>query len=433
MFARMTLYRYQLPNSQLFVSNRQHFKELLPTRSVAFFFANELLPLNADATYPFTQESNFYYLTGIDEPNCIVAIGKEPDREILFIPYLDAHYKQWEGESLDFRKAYEISGIKTLNYKNNFHSLVHKFLGQYDNIYLFFNEHPRNTRYLPTPAHRFYDFLKKHFPAHSVRRAAPLLYQLRMYKSVEEIKQMKRACKITADTFKALLKTIAPKRWEYEVQAEILYHFISKGAAGEAYPSIIAGGKNACVLHYQRNCHLLQDGDLLLMDFGARYGNYCADLSRTVPVNGKFTKKQKQYYEIVLKTYNYAVSLLRPGGKLDVYTQQVRLFMQEELLKIGLLEKKAVENEPYPFAELSRYFMHGVSHMLGLDVHDVAVPEFEFAENMVLTCEPGLYIPEENIGIRLENDIWITADAPVNLLTDAPLLPEEIEDLMAKE
>ena len=425
--------KYIPPKNSLFIKNRNKFKEKIKNNSLAIFFSNELIPVNADALYPFEQDSNFYYLTGIDQENCIFVLGKNPDLEILLIPYTDEHTKIWEGDKLTIEQANELSGISNIKYIINnkeFQNIVNKEIGKYEHIYLDFNEHPRATHFRETSAKKFAKFLQEHFPAHKIERSAPILYELRMQKEPEEIEQMKIACNITAETFLEILKIIKPGIYEYEIEAEIWKQFLTRRATKPAYQSIVATGKNACTLHYVKNNSQLKDGEMLLMDFGAEYGNYSADLSRTIPVNGKFTKKQAKYYDIVLKTLNYATSLLVPGNTIKDYNKKVREFLQEELLQVGLLKYDEVKNEKEKFSALSKYFMHGISHPLGLDTHDVHSPEIVFKKNMVFTCEPGIYIPEEGIGIRLENDILITENGNENLLSKAPIEREEIENLM---
>ncbi len=429
--------RYRKPSARLFKKNREKLFRLLPAHSVAIVFAAVPYPANADAALPFEQDSNFYYLTGIDEPHCILVLWKQSAKNTasyLFIPYTDEHKRIWEGETLTPETAQQQSGISQIFYLHEFESFLLKHALYIERFYLDFNEHPRNTYFSWTPALQFYHrFLKERFPAHEVRRLAPLLYKIRAIKEPEEIEQLRKACQITAETFKELLQIVRPGIWEYEIEAEVWRHFLKRGATKPAYPPIVASGKNACILHYMQNDHQCPDGALLLLDIGAEYGHYSADLTRTIPINGTFTPRQKQLYQIVLRTLNYATSLLKPGNDLNTYHHQVRTFLQEELLKIGLLKKEEVK-EDKSFKALSKYFMHGVSHLLGLDTHDVYGPEVEqtitFQPGMVFTCEPGLYIREEGIGIRLENDILITEKGNENLLKDAPILIEEIEELM---
>ncbi len=425
------LMKYTPPSKNLFIKNRKKFLEKMEDGTIAVFFSNDLVPSNADMYYPFEQDSNFYYLTGIDQENSMFIIGKTPDFEVLYIPYTDEHTRTWDGDKLTTEQAYELSGIKDIQYflrKDILEDFLKQILIKYEGIYLDFNEHPRAKYRIRNSSTKLLDFLRTYFPGHTIKRATKILYYLRMFKEPEEIEQMKIACNITAETFKEILPLIKPGKYEYEIEAEIWRGFIRRRATKHAYTPIIATGKNACVLHYISNNSKLEENELILMDFGAEYGNYSADLTRTVPTNGKFTRKQKIYYNTVLKTLNYATSLLVPGNTLEDYHKQVKLFLQEELLQIGLLKSEEVKNKE--FEALSKYFMHGVSHMLGLDTHDVHTPVIRFAPGMVLTCEPGLYIREENIGIRLENDILITKDGNENLLKEAPIEIEEIESRM---
>ncbi len=425
--------KYIPPSKELFIKNRKKFLDKMEDGSIAVFFSNDIIPVNADATYPFEQNSNFYYLSGIDQEASMLILGKSPDFELLYIPYTDEHTRIWDGDKLTTEQAFELSGIKDIRYflrKDILEDFLKQNLHKYENIYLDFNEHPRAKYRIKDSTTKLLGFLRTYFAGHSIKRASKILYYLRMFKEPEEIKQMQIACDITAETFKEILPFIKPGKWEYEIEAEIWRGFISRRATKHAYPPIIATGKNACVLHYMTNNSQLRENELILMDFGAEYGNYSADLTRTVPTNGYFDEKQKVYYNTVLKTLNYATSLLVPGNTLDDYHRKVKLFLQEELLQIGLLKSEEVKKETKEFGALSKYFMHGVSHMLGLDTHDVHTPTIRFAPGMVLTCEPGLYIREEGIGIRLENDILITENGNKNLLEKAPIEIEEIESLM---
>jgi Xaa-Pro aminopeptidase len=415
--------------SHFYTRNRDKVRAKIKPGSLAILFSAPLLPSNADAYHPFEQDSNFFYLTGIDQEHCVVVITSESD--YLFIPHVTQEQMIWEGEKHTLESASRISGIANVHYASELENFLRREIPKYDYLYLDVNEHVRAKERIESPASRFLNtFLKTHFPLHPVLRLAPILYELRMYKEPEEIEQIRKACEITAETYKAILHLIKPGCWEYEIEAAVWYGFLKRRATKPAYPPIIATGKNATVLHYVANNCQCQDGELLLMDIGAEYGHYSADLTRTVPVNGRFTKQQRQYYQIVLDTLNYATSLLRPGKTLEAYHQEVKSFLQEKLLEIGLLSLKEIKEEKQPFQALSRYFMHGVSHSLGLDTHDVTTPSITFAPNMVFTCEPGLYIREEGIGIRLENDILITETGNENLLASAPIEMEEIEAMM---
>lgn len=419
-----------------YTCNRANLAAQLPTKSVAVFTANELLPRNGDEFFPFRQQSDFYYLTGIDAENAYLIIAPDyPDeslREILFIEPFDEVKVTWQGEMLDARQASEISGIKTVKDSDAFWMTLNDiaFSGYGDTIFLNSYEYPKYECPVETIQQRFNKQVKAHYPMHSYGRTAPMLNTLRMVKSKDEINITQQACDITAKAFRRCLETVKPGMYEYEVQAEIEYIFKRNNASGHAYAPIIAGGKNACCLHYSKNQSLLHDGDLLLFDIGCEYRNYSSDLSRTIPVNGKFTERQKQCYNAVLRVMKEITKLYRPGHCINEINETTHQLMEQEMIRLGLFTEEDVKNQN-PEKPLERnYLMHGMSHHIGLDVHD-SIDKFKpFAPGMILTCEPGIYIREEGIGIRIENDLLITENSPINLFEGLPTEIEEIEAAM---
>ncbi len=427
--------KYTTIDSQLFINNRHKFIQELKPDSLAVFYSNDLLPVNADAHYPFSQNSNFFWLTGIDQEECILWLfpdcPREEFREILFIRKTNEHIQIWEGWKYSKEEAYQASGIKNIRYYEEFNSLFLQAIGFCENIYLDFNEHPRNTLFYATPAHQLAYQIQKQFPAHKIQRANPILAYLRSIKSPQEIALLKKAIEITKKAFLRVLKFIKPGVYEYEIEAEILHEFIRNRATGPAYGSIIATGRNACVLHYVLNNAMCQEGELILMDFGAEYANYSADLTRTVPVNGKFSNRQKKIYNTVYYVMQEAKKLLVPGkDNIYSYHQKVGQIMTEKLLEIGLLKSEDLKNQNPDWPAYKKYFMHGTSHYLGLDTHDVGFMHKTFQPGMVFTCEPGIYILEENLGIRLENNILITENGNQDLMEDIPLEIDLIEHFM---
>ena len=400
-----------IPN-RLFIQNRANLAAQLPAKSIAIFTANEPMPRNGDEFYPFRQQSDFFYLTGINEENAFLIIAPDyPDeslREVLFIEPYDEVKATWQGEMLNATQAAEISGVKTVKGSDAFYSVLNDvaYSGYGDTLFLNSYEYPKYECNVETIQKRFVRRIKEMYPMHQYGRTAPILNALRMVKSKDEIDIIQHACDITAKAFRRCLETVKPGMYEYEVQAEIEYIFKQNNATGHAYAPIIAGGKNACCLHYSKNQSLLRDGDLLLFDIGCEYQNYSSDLSRTIPVNGKFTERQRQCYNTVLDVMKQLQSLYRPGSCINDINEAARRLMG-----------------PY-----SKYLIHGVSHHIGLDVHD-SIDKFKpFEPGMILTCEPGMYIREEGIGIRIENDLLITEGEPINLFEG---LPAEIKDIEA--
>lgn len=425
-------------NNHLFVGNRANFAAQLPHKSIAVFTANEPMPRNGDEFYPFRQQSDFFYLTGINEENAFLVIAPDyPDesmREILFIEPYDEVKVTWQGEMLDDKKATELSGIKTVKGSDTFWMTLNDlaFSGYGETIFLNSYEYPKYECDTETIQQRFVKQVKERYPMHNYGRTAPILNALRMVKSEDEIAVMQQACDITAKAFRRCLHTVKPGMYEYEVQAEIEYIFKKNNATGHAYAPIIAGGKNACCLHYSKNHSLLNDGDLLLFDIGCELNNYASDLSRTIPINGKFTQRQADCYNAVLHVMKEITKLYRPGGTINEINETTHRLMEQEMIKLGLFTAEDVKKQD-PEKPLERkYLMHGMSHHIGLDVHD-SIDKFKpFEPGMILSCEPGIYIREEGIGIRIENDLLITEGEPINLFEGLPIEIEEIEAAMKK-
>jgi Xaa-Pro aminopeptidase len=419
---------------ELFVENRKNFVNKLLPESVAVLHSNDIMPTNADGTMPFKQNSDLFYLTGIDQEETILLICPDARdkkmREILFIKKTNEQIAIWEGHKLTKEEAQEISGIQNVQWLSEFEKTFALLAFESENIYLNTNEHTRAIVEVETRDARFIKYCKEKFPLHTYKRLAPIMHRLRAVKSSWEIFLMKKACQITEKGFRRILKFIKPGVWEYEIEAEFAHEFLRNRSRGFAYTPIIASGKNACVLHYTENNQQCKDGDLVLMDVGAEYANYASDLTRCVPVNGRFTPRQKEVYNAVLRVMRGAKVMLVKGNNLEKYHKEVGKMMESELIGLGLLRKHEVESQNPDFPLYKKYFMHGTSHFLGLDVHDVGSKYHIFEAGMVFTCEPGIYIPEEGLGIRLENDILITDDGNIDLMEHIPIEADEIEELM---
>ena len=426
-----------IPN-RLFIRNRANLAAQLPPKSIAIFTANEPMPRNGDEFYPFRQQSDFFYLTGINDENAFLLIAPDyPDetmREILFIEPYDEVKVTWQGEMLDAHQASEISGVKTVKGSDAFWMTLNDiaFSGYGDTLFLNSYEYPKYECAVETIQQRFVREVKERYPMHQYGRTAPILNALRMIKSPDEVDITQHACDITAKAFRRCLETVKPEMWEYEVQAEIEYIFKRHNATGHAYAPIIASGKNACCLHYSTNQSQLHDGDLILFDIGCEYMNYSSDLSRTIPINGKFTERQKQCYNAVLRVMKQLRELYRPGHCINEINETTHRLMEQEMIQLGLFTAEEVKNQD-PNAPLERkYLMHGMSHHIGLDVHD-SIDKFKpFEPGMILTCEPGIYIREEGIGIRIENDLLISEGEPINLFEGLPMEVEDIEAAMQR-
>ena len=428
--------RYAPLAPELFVENRRRLRELLPPGALAIFQANDIQPTNADGTMAFRQNNDLFYLSGVDQEESILVFCPgavlERHREILFLKETSEHILIWEGYKLTKDEARAQSGIPTIMWLDSFKTVLPALMNEAEFVYLNANDHIRAVVEVETRDARFIKSLQASYPLHQYRRVAPLLHQLRAIKSPEEIRVMREAMRLTGQAFRRVLGFVKPGVWEFEIEAEILHEFVRGRSRGPAYGSIIASGKNATILHYTSNDLQCQDGDVLLLDFGAEYANYAADLSRSIPVNGRFTPRQRQVYDAVLRVMNFAKSRLIVGNDIETYHKEVGQNMEQELIRLDLLKAEDVKNQDPDQPVYKKYFPHGTSHYLGLDVHDVGFKYRKFEAGMVYTCEPGIYIPEEGLGIRLENDILLTANGNEDLMADIPLQADTIEELMAK-
>ncbi len=427
--------RHEPIKSKLFEKNRKKFtKDLLPN-SIAIFNSNDTMPMSADATMPFVQHSDIYYLTGIAQEETILVLfpdsKEEKYREVLFVKETNEHIKVWEGEKLTKEAATKQSGIKTVFWVDQFWSVLQQFIiFPAQNVYLTTNEHTRQNVETETRDDRFRKEMQHRFPLHNYQRNAPILQKIRAIKEKTEIELLRHACSITEKGFRRVLSFVKPNVMEFEIEAELLHEFMINRSKGFAYEPIIAAGKNSCVLHYVENNNVCKDGDIILFDVGAEYAGYASDMSRTIPVNGKYTKRQKEVYNAVLRVQRDAMKLLNPSNTLNEYHKEVGHLMEKELIDLGLLDKKKVKNQDATNPLYKKYFMHGTSHHLGINVHDYGAFDRKIEEGMVFTVEPGIYIPEEKIGIRLENDIVITKNGYDDLMETIPIEVEEIEELM---
>lgn len=394
--------------------------------------SNDQMPRNGDQFYPFRQNSSFIYFTGIEQEKSVLVIDKNAEgeyREVLFLLKPNKDLEIWEGHKLTKDEATEISGVSDVKWLEELDSYVQLKAVERNTFYLNMPENPKFHTEVKGPEIRMHESLKTKFPLHTYKRLAPIVHSIRVIKEHEELEIIKKACKITKEAFLRVLDKTQPGSMEFEIEAEITYEFLKQGSSGHAYAPIVASGKNACVLHYIENNEECKSGDLLLMDFGAEYGNYAADCSRTIPVNGKFTSRQRELYDACLSTFKFARSLMIPGTSINEMHKKVGEFWENKHIELGLYTKADVKKNPET-PLWKRYYMHGTSHFLGLDVHDVGSKDQPFEPGMVLTCEPGIYIPDENIGIRLENDILITEEGNIDLMDDIPIEPDDIEHLM---
>lgn len=426
--------KYTAINSQLFIDNRKKFVQELPPNSMAIILASDEMPRSADQAFVFRQNPDLFWLSGIDQEKTALIIYPDcPNplyREALFLRKTNEVIAVWEGHKYTMPEARETSGIQQIFWEESFEPALKSLMTYCDRVFINLNENDRSDNVVPYKDIRFANELKYNYPAHEIKRLGPIMAKLRSVKHPVEIELMQRACNITRDAFKRVLKFVKPGVMEYEVEAEVIHEFIRQRGNGHAYTPIIASGYNACVLHYIENNRVCNDGDLLLMDFGAEYANYAADLTRTIPVNGRFTQRQKDVYNAVLRVMKQAKTMLKPGAILADYNKEVGNIMESELIGLGLLDKDKVANQDPANPLYKKYFMHGTSHFLGIDVHDIGNRYAPMQAGNVFTCEPGIYIPEEKLGIRIENDILITQDGIVDLMADIPIEVEEIEDLM---
>lgn len=427
--------KYSPIDSSLFIKNRKNFGSKMKPNSLAVFNSNDIYPISADSTLPFQQHRDIFYLSGVDQEESILVIfpdcPKEKHREILFLKETNEHIAVWEGEKLTKEKAFEVSGIKTVYWLQDMERIMFELMTQCDTVYINTNEHYRANVEVETREDRYTKWLKQKYPAHSVAKSAPILQRLRSVKDTIEIDLIQKACNITEKGFKRILNFVKPGVWEYEIEAEYIHEFIKNKSKGFAYTPIVASGNNANVLHYIENNKQCKAGDLLLMDVGAEYANYSSDMTRTIPVSGKFSERQKAVYNAVLRVKNEATQMLVPGTLWEAYHIEVGKIMTSELLGLGLLDKADVQNENPDWPAYKKYFMHGTSHHMGLDTHDYGILTEPMQENMVFTVEPAIYIPAEGFGIRIEDDVVIQkSGAPINLMKNIPIEVDEIEDLM---
>lgn len=426
--------RYQPINPKLFEYNRQNLAKLMNPKSVAVLQSADQYPRNGDQYFTYRQQSDLFYLTGIEQEKTVLLMApgfsNKNFREALFILKPDKKLETWEGHKLTKNEAREISGIENIFWLEDFEITLREVLLDSENFYLNVNEYVKFVTEVSERNHRIALRFKEKYPTHNYERLAPLMKQLRQIKSEPEIDLIHHACKITNKAFHRVMRTIKPGIKEYEVEAEIIGEFIRNGANGHGYAPIIASGESACMLHYVDNDKTCKEGDLLLMDFGAEYANYTADMSRTIPVNGKFSARQKACYNAVLDVFKQAREMMIPGNTIDKVNKAVAKLMENKMIELGLFTIGDVKHQDNENPLYFNYYMHGVSHPLGLDVHDVGSKYEPFKAGMVVTCEPGLYIKEERIGIRIENDILITNDGPVDLMIDIPIEIDEIEATM---
>ena len=427
--------KYDSLPKQLFVKNRAKFTAKMKPNTLAVFNSNDIFPISADSTMPFQQHRDIFYLPGVDQEESILVIfpdaKNEAHREILFLKETNETIAIWEGEKLNKSQAFELSGVKTVYWLQQFTSIFNQLMSEAEGIYFNTNEHLRAVTEVETREDRFIKKCKSDYPAHTVYKSAPIMHSIRSVKEEEELKLMQHACDITKKGIERLLKFIKLGVWEYEIEAELAHEFLMNRSKGFAYTPIIASGKNACVLHYIENNKQCKDGDLILLDVGAEYANYASDLTRCLPVNGRFTSRQKEVYNAVLHVKNEAQKLLVPGTILPEYHKEVGRIMESELIKLKLIDSTDIKNQNPDWPAYKKYFMHGTSHFLGLDTHDVGLFNEPIQAGMVFTCEPGIYIPEEGIGIRIEDDLVVTNEGkPFNLMANIPIEVDHIEALM---
>jgi len=427
--------KYNLIDNALFIKNRKNFIAQMKSNSLAVFNSNDMYPISADSTMPFEQHRDIFYLSGVDQEESILVLfpgcPKEKHREILFLKETNEHIAVWEGEKLTKEAALKTSGIKTVYWLQDMEKILFEIMTQCDTVYINTNEHYRAAVETETREDRFTKWLKDKYPAHSVAKSNPILQRLRSVKDQIELDLIQQACDITEKGFRRVLNFVKPNVWEYEIEAEFIHEFLCNRSKKFAYTPIVASGNNANVLHYIENNQQCKTGDLILMDVGAEYANYSSDMTRTIPVSGKFTERQKDVYNAVNRVKDEATKLLVPGAIWEDYHIEVGKLMTSELLGLGLLDKADVQNENPDLPAYKKYFMHGTSHHMGLDTHDYGILTEPMQANMVFTVEPGIYIPDEGFGIRLEDNVVIQAQGePFNLMKNIPIAIEEIEDLM---
>lgn len=427
--------KYTRINKDLYIKNRQKFVQKMESKSLAVFNSNDIYPISGDSTMPFQQHRDILYLSGVDQEESILVLFPDASnpahREVLFLKETSELIAIWEGEKLTKETAFETSGIPTVYWLNQFDTIFNQLMAEAENVYLNTNEHLRANTEVQTREDRFIESLRHKYPAHGVRKSAPILHALRSIKEDTELALMQQACKITEAGIRRLLGFVKPGVWEYEIEAELAHEFLRNRSKGFAYTPIIASGANACVLHYIENNQQCQAGEVILLDVGAEYANYASDLSRAIPVSGKFTDRQRKVYESVLHVKTEAEKMLVPGTLIPEYQKEVGKIMESELVKLGLIDSTDIKNQNPDWPAYKKYFMHGTSHFIGLDTHDSGFFQEPIQAGMVFTCEPGIYIQEEGLGIRLEDDLVIRDNGPAfNLMKDIPLHPDAIEELM---
>src|SRR5437762_11927367 len=426
--------KYLPLNPEIFTRNRRRFINEMRPNSIAIFVSNDEMPVNGDALYPFKQNSDLFWLSGIvQEDTMVILFPDNPDpkyREVLVLVRPNELKEKWDGKRLRIQEAQKISGIKTIVWLDGLDGLLQPWIHLADTIYLDTNENDRKANLVRSRDYRYVDELKARYPLHNYLRAAKIMKELRGIKTALEVEVLQKAIDITENAFRRLLKFIRPGVMEYEIEAEIYHSFLSQRATGPAYGSIIASGDRARTLHYISNDQECKAGELVLMDFGAEYGGYNADLTRTVPVSGKFTRRQKTVYNACLHLHDFAKSLLKPGITVLDYTEKVGDEATNVFLKIGLLKKSDVKNEDPENRAYRKYLYHGISHHLGIDVHDLGTRTEPLKAGMVFTVEPGIYIEDEQMGVRIENNVWITRNGNKDLMKNIPITVEEIESLM---
>jgi Xaa-Pro aminopeptidase len=427
--------KYHRINKELFIHNRRRFTEQMEQNALAIFNSNDIYPISADSTMPFQQHRDIFHLSGVDQEESVLVLfptcKNEAHREVLFLRETNEHIAVWEGEKLTKDVAFEVSGIKTVYWLSQMDNILNTLLAEAEIIYINTNEHLRANTDVETREDRFTKQLLAKHPAHQVRKSAPILHRIRSVKHSIELELMQTACNITEKGFRRLLSFIKPDIWEYEIEAELLHEFVRNRSKGFAYTPIVASGANANVLHYIENNKQCKDGDIILLDVAAEYANYASDLSRSVPVNGRFTTRQKQVYNAVLHVKKEAEKLLVPGTIMAEYHKEVGLIMQDQLVQLGLIDQTDIKNQDPSWPAYKKYFMHGTSHFIGLDTHDVGLWNEPIKAGMVFTCEPGIYIPQEGLGIRLEDNLVVQENgSPFNLMKNIPIEADEIESLM---
>ena len=426
--------KYDRISNDLFINNRTLFIAKMKPKSLAVFCSNDIMPTSADGTMPFRQDSDMLWMSGVDQEESRLVVfpdATEPKhKEILFLKETSELIAVWEGAKLTKEEAFAVSGIKTVYWIDQFETIFEQLMQEADTVYLNSNEHARTTINVETRTARFNKWCQRKYNTCNYEKAAPFMHELRAIKHPLEINLLQHACNITEKGFRRVLDFVKPGVMEYEIEAEYVHEFLRNRSKGFAYEPIIASGFNACILHYVNNNQECKDGDVILMDVGAEYANYASDMTRCIPVSGRFTDRQKEVYNAVLRVMKAAAEMLRPGTILAEYHKEVGLIMQAELVELGLIKQHEINKQDPKNPVYKKFFMHGTSHYLGLDVHDVGLWDKPVEKGMVFTCEPGIYIREENLGIRLENNVLITDDKPFDLMGNIPLEADEIESLM---